>query len=580
MYSKLYLYIFTGALFLCATSFAHADVVIDASVDTDTPQHTGRYRSTVFTSATVGYTFYVDAGNVCAYSKTTDGGNTWGSAVSIKTSCVSFDIWFDQWTPGDTTGTKIYVATTDSSDLYYSELDTSNDSLSTALNISSTNQGGGFSNGDNFPTITKATDGEVFAAIVDNGDQFMLQCSGSCTANISNWSEAGTGSTDLALLNAAGDAVLIMPLASGNILLIGNDISADDFVSKVWNDTTPAWDGAWTNIDTSAVDSTSYNPSMAATVNKSNNDIYFIYGADIAAANTGDVRASTYSGGSWTAKTAVGTNFAVPTGALVHGVSAAYDETAGAVYAAYTKSTSTPDQLGGTDYNIFYKMSVDGMTTWGPERGPLGRIVASRQPVVGLALSMMGPFKIYATWDEDQGSDLYGAVLEDRLTFNQDVRLTFAGSVKFKTSLAIVGALAKGGGTFVIDHPLAPFAKLLYHSFVESPEPKNVYDGVAKLDQNGEVRIQLPAYFEALNTDFRYQFFPHFAAMPNLYVKEEVRNNSFVIAGGKPGGEISWQITGNRHDPYILANPIIPEVLKGPDQPVNRGECLFEPLCR
>ena len=38
--------------------------------------------------------------------------------------------------------------------------------------------------------------------------------------------------------------------------------------------------------------------------------------------------------------------------------------------------------------------------------------------------------------------------------------------------------------------------------------------------------------------------------------------------------KISWQVTGTRHDPYILAHPIIPEVEKGPNTFVDRGEYL------
>lgn len=153
------------------------------------------------------------------------------------------------------------------------------------------------------------------------------------------------------------------------------------------------------------------------------------------------------------------------------------------------------------------------------------------------------------------------------------------GNVKFAKNLSITGALSKASGTFVIDHPLSPRTKLLYHSFMESPDVKNIYDGVATLDEKGEVRIVLPKYFQALNTDFRYQFFPHYEAMPDLYVKEEVKDNAFVLAGGTPNGEISWQISGNRHDPYILAHPIDVEVEKTGATPVNKGECLFEPLC-
>jgi len=157
---------------------------------------------------------------------------------------------------------------------------------------------------------------------------------------------------------------------------------------------------------------------------------------------------------------------------------------------------------------------------------------------------------------------------------------TLTGSVDIFGDLSIVGAISKGSGTFLIDHPRKPFSHLLYHSFVESPDVKNVYDGIATLDANGEAAITLPSYFEALNADFRYQYFPIKEAMPNLHIKKEVERNSFVIGGGAPGGSVSWQVTGIRHDPYILANPIISEVEKGPDELVDVGECIFEPLCR
>ncbi len=157
--------------------------------------------------------------------------------------------------------------------------------------------------------------------------------------------------------------------------------------------------------------------------------------------------------------------------------------------------------------------------------------------------------------------------------------VTFSGSVKFLGNLAITGALSKGSGTFEIDHPLDPRDKILFHSFVESPDAKNIYNGTAVLDAKGEAVIKLPAYFDALNGDVRYQFFPMGEAMPNLYIKDEEHDNQFVIGGGVAGGKISWQVTGIRHDPYMRAHPIIPEVEKGPNQPVDKGQCLFEPLC-
>ena len=152
----------------------------------------------------------------------------------------------------------------------------------------------------------------------------------------------------------------------------------------------------------------------------------------------------------------------------------------------------------------------------------------------------------------------------------------FTTPVTIRGNLTIEGSFHKGSGTFLIDHPLDPANKLLFHSFVESPDVKNIYDGLAEVDQNGEAEVQLPTYFEALNKDFRYQVKPLDKPAPNLYIKSEVKENRFTIAGGTPGGKVSWQVTGIRHDPYIVANPIIPEVEKGPDQIVDKGEYLYE----
>jgi len=75
----------------------------------------------------------------------------------------------------------------------------------------------------------------------------------------------------------------------------------------------------------------------------------------------------------------------------------------------------------------------------------------------------------------------------------------------FQGNVRISGHLSKSSGGFKIDHPLDPANKYLYHSFVESPDMKNVYDGVVALDDKGEAVIDLPNWFGALNKDFRYQ---------------------------------------------------------------------------
>ncbi|MBD3337319.1 MAG: hypothetical protein GF355_17540 [Candidatus Eisenbacteria bacterium] len=120
----------------------------------------------------------------------------------------------------------------------------------------------------------------------------------------------------------------------------------------------------------------------------------------------------------------------------------------------------------------------------------------------------------------------------------------FAGDVH------VAGTLSKGAGSFKIDHPLDPENKYLSHSFVESPDMMNIYNGNVVLDAAGEAWVTMPDWFGALNRDFRYQLTPIGGPGPNLYVAEKINGNRFKIAGGAPGLEVSWQVTGIRQDPY------------------------------
>src|SRR5690349_1168295 len=93
----------------------------------------------------------------------------------------------------------------------------------------------------------------------------------------------------------------------------------------------------------------------------------------------------------------------------------------------------------------------------------------------------------------------------------------------FGGNVQINGNLTKSSGSFKIDHPLDPENKYLYHSFVESPDMKNIYDGSATLDEKGEAVVEMPDYFSALNDDFRYQLTAVGAPGPNLYIAEKIK---------------------------------------------------------
>jgi len=147
----------------------------------------------------------------------------------------------------------------------------------------------------------------------------------------------------------------------------------------------------------------------------------------------------------------------------------------------------------------------------------------------------------------------------------------------FTGQVYVNGTLNKVAGGFKIDHPLDPANKYLQHSFVESPDMMNVYDGNVITDSKGDATIVLPNWFEALNQDFRYQL-TCIGKFAQAIVAEEIANNQFTIKTDKPNVKVSWQVTGIRHDAYAEAHRLQVEIDKqGPEQgkyvsPLEHGQ--------
>lgn len=144
----------------------------------------------------------------------------------------------------------------------------------------------------------------------------------------------------------------------------------------------------------------------------------------------------------------------------------------------------------------------------------------------------------------------------------------------FYGNVLVTGALIKPGGGFRIDHPLDAAGKYLSHSFVESADMKNLYDGVVTLDAAGQAEVELPAWFGALNSDIRYQLCCLGGHAP-VYIAQTLRDNRFTIAGGQPGMQVCWQVTGIRHDRWASAHRVPVEQ----DKPAaERGRYLHPEL--
>jgi len=138
----------------------------------------------------------------------------------------------------------------------------------------------------------------------------------------------------------------------------------------------------------------------------------------------------------------------------------------------------------------------------------------------------------------------------------------FAGPVLVQGNLLVSGTLFKSAGSFRIDHPLDPEHKVLSHSFVESPEMMNIYNGNVTTDATGMATVRLPAYFSVLNREFRYQLTVLGQFAQAIVSRKASQDNTFEIRTDKPGVEVSWQVTGIRQDAYARDNPIVVEQAK------------------
>jgi trimeric autotransporter adhesin len=131
----------------------------------------------------------------------------------------------------------------------------------------------------------------------------------------------------------------------------------------------------------------------------------------------------------------------------------------------------------------------------------------------------------------------------------------------FSGNVWVNGTVSKSAGSFKIDHPLDPSRKYLQHSFVESPDMMNVYNGNVVTDASGDASVVLPEYFSSLNRDYRYQL-TVIGQFAQAIVKDEISGNRFTIKTDKPNVKVSWQVTGIRRDPWANANRIEVEVMK------------------
>lgn len=135
--------------------------------------------------------------------------------------------------------------------------------------------------------------------------------------------------------------------------------------------------------------------------------------------------------------------------------------------------------------------------------------------------------------------------------------LTFRGN----GSLQVPGALSKGSGTFLIDHPLDPLNKNLRHGFVEAPEYLNIYRGTVDLE-GGRMAVDIDAAFgmtdgtfAALNVEVcvfvQTQYGPE-----KVWVEAPADSGKFVICSENPESTatVAFMVTGRRNDAFVRSD--------------------------
>jgi trimeric autotransporter adhesin len=230
----------------------------------------------------------------------------------------------------------------------------------------------------------------------------------------------------------------------------------------------------------------------------------------------------------------------------------------GAVYGV-TGSTSSSTSgaagvLGFDNASTGAVFGVNGQSQSTTGIGVFGTASATSGFAIGVAGQTASPDGVGGEFANTSGSGLV-LVGQSGSGFTQIFSVDASGNGVFAGNLSVTGSVSKGSGSFKIDDPLDPARKYLYHSFVESPDMMNVYNGNITTDKHGLATVTLPEYFDALNRDFRYQL-TVIGQFAQAIVQKEIDKNRFVIRTSKPGVKVSWQVTGIRQDAYANAHRI------------------------
>lgn len=121
----------------------------------------------------------------------------------------------------------------------------------------------------------------------------------------------------------------------------------------------------------------------------------------------------------------------------------------------------------------------------------------------------------------------------------------------------ISGSLSKGSGTFLIDHPLNPTEKDLYHGFVEAPRYDLIYRGRVSLT-NGTAEVDIDSAsgmaggtFDALTKNATVTSLQNQDGFSRVKPTDIVDGKFTIECEDSVSDEISWVVIAERDDDFI-----------------------------
>jgi hypothetical protein len=142
------------------------------------------------------------------------------------------------------------------------------------------------------------------------------------------------------------------------------------------------------------------------------------------------------------------------------------------------------------------------------------------------------------------------------------LRFMTAGQIRMTVAaagdVAISGAMSKGSGTFLIDHPLDPYNKDLAHGFVEAPRYDLIYRGLTTL-VNGRAFVDIdaasnmtPGTFAALTTNAVVTSLQNQDGFARLKPSAIDGGTFEIICEDETSIDtVSWVVIAERNDPFV-----------------------------